>query len=146
MFVTTGIRTKERVIRGETNNMCFTPVLQSGVIVGSDEPATNIIPTHTANGTLFYSFRAYTDSGDFILKFGDSGTAELDNVSIGIYEHGSLTVALEWDSVNQYYYGNNLEAALALEAVVDEKHCFTLDVVPDNLQKFTFEFIETETA
>ena len=131
---------------GIGTNTCFTTVLQSGDWIGSDEPATNIDPAHTANNILYYSFRANIVSGEWILRFGDTGNTKLENASVGFYDHRHLTVALTWDPINEWYDGENLEAAHALEALVGTEHCFLLTVAPALLQKFTYEFIETETA
>ena len=127
-------------------NTCFTSVLQIGDWVGSDEPATNIEPPITSTGVLIYSFRANVVSGEWVMRFGDAGDEQLENVSIGIYEHEHFTIALTWDTDNLWYDGYNPEAALALETLVGEEHCFRMSVVPDLLQRFTYEFIETETA
>ena len=147
--LTLGLRLDEipaSVIGSGGTNTCFTTVLQSGDWVGSDEPATNIEPPTTSDGTLIYSFRANIVSGEWIMRFGASGDEKLENVSVGIYEHGYLTVALTWDPVNLWYDGDNLEAALELETLVGTEHCFKMSVVPDLLQKFSYEFIETETV
>ena len=80
------------------------------------------------------------------MKFGVAGDTQLDNVAIGIYEHGKFTIPLTWDPDNKWYDGDNLDAALALESLVGQETCFMMTAVPDLLQKFTYEFIETETA
>ena len=143
-FINKGLGIAIRNPSGQTN-MCFTPaVLQDGDWVGSDEPATNIVPPTTASGEKIYSFRANTTIGDFVLKIGDTGVDMMDNVYIFIVSHNGTEVGLQWDDTNKYYVGNDIDAAQYFLTQVGEELCFYGYVVPDLLQFFNFETIEVK--
>ena len=129
----------------ERINTCFDPVIVEGDWAGSNEPATNIVPAYTADGTLIYSYRMNTVTGDFVIKFGDTGNEKLDNVMLIIYKHDKYKVGMQWDESLNYYLGNDIDAAQYIGLEKDNIHCFESLVIPELLQHFTFETIGVTT-
>ena len=125
-------------------NICITEVKQFGTEYGSSEPATEIEPTHTADGVLIYSFRADTSDGSCEMRFGDSGDEQLTNTETLIYEYGTTSFQMEWDDTAKLYSGVDMSAAEALAAEVGNKVCFTLLAMPVLLIHYDFATIKAE--
>ena len=126
------------------DNACFDPVLKNGDLVGTDEPATNLYPPHASDGTPIYSFTANVSTGDFILKMGDTGDIEIDNALFFVMRHNGMEIGMQWDETNKYYLGNDYDAAQYFNTKVSEKLCFTGFIIPELLQYFDFEKIDTK--
>ena len=140
----------QTIVLSDNYNMCFSPVLQSGYLVGSNYPSTNIQPPETADGTSIYSYQANIVTGEFIVKFGVTGNTHLftdatetNPINLIIYEQGSELVELMWDETLLYYSGVDLDSALALSEELGNDLCFSSIVIPKNIIHYTFEEIST---
>jgi len=130
---------------------CLTPLIQlSDGGYGFDTaqtPTGTIDPTHTSDLQLVYSFRFYTDSGDWIMQLGDAGNEPSNNSTSGILQfsiENTDNVLLVWNETNLRYEGNDTTTAEAVALHVGNEVCFAGLMIPKILIWYDFATLEVE--
>jgi len=131
---------------GGGNALCIQGVIKDGDFVGTAEPATNVDPTHTSDGTLVYSIRAQISTNDVKLRLGTNGDEQIftdathtNPMSIIELVYGQYAVILTWNATAKLYAGSSLGITETMNATVGSNYCMKVVIVPDLIIDYDFE-------
>lgn len=105
-------------------------------------PTGVLVPSVTSSGSTIHAYKFNTTTGEFRLEIGAAGDEELENTSMVLYQHGSDSIELFFDDVNNYYTGIDVYLASKVASEVDTKSCFNSLVVPELLIHYTYAELE----
>jgi len=128
--------------------LCIQGVIKDGDFVGTAEPAANVDPTHTSDGTLVYSIRAHISTNDVKLRLGANGDEQIftdathaNPMSIIDLKYGQYEVILTWDATAKLYAGNSLGITETMNAAVGSDYCVKTVITPDLIIHYDFKEI-----
>ncbi len=113
----------------------------------AQSPTGVIDPTHTSNLQLIYSFKFYTDSGDWIMQLGNAGDERSINSDNGILRFdlsGADNILLVWNEANLRYEGNDVATAVIVAGELGNEVCFAGMMVPRILIWYDFAILYAE--